>query len=380
MYLKTFDELQKTSAFFMLKPAKAVYGFIITVCVSIVAVLIWASISPIDEVIRAEVLLRPTETVSSIKCVVSGELAEKNFKNDDFVQAGELLFSLDTAVYETELAAYKKEREKNLNEIFENQILLETMETEKKPAANTTSDAVIKSLAYITEFKRYQNLIEEAKIKLEREENAPPALKIPQNIEDLKLQLTRQELSFEAWKNSQKIQALEQKKQLQAANSSVESRISELERAVKNSTIYAPISGRVSEVKKVNVGDYILSGEEIARIIPQNSESLKAELYINPSHIARVKVGNPVKIKFPGLPPSRYGMTETEISLVPPDVSLNNSGQPVFIAEAVIHEPELKTKHAQTAMLIPGMTAEARIITDRSTVLQMILRKLDFMN
>ena len=32
------------------------------------------------------------------------------------------------------------------------------------------------------------------------------------------------------------------------------------------------------------------------------------------------------------------------------------------------------------ASLIPGITAEARIITDRTTVLRMVLRKLDFIN
>lgn len=57
-------------------------------------------------------------------------------------------------------------------------------------------------------------------------------------------------------------------------------------------------------VTKLNTGDYIFAGEEILRIIPQNEEKLKAKIYIDPSYIARVKVGNPVKIKFQGLPPS----------------------------------------------------------------------------
>ena len=373
--------MQKTSTFFMLKPVNAIYGFIITVCVAIVTLILWATFAQMDDVVKASVILRPTDAVSSIKCVVSGEVSEKNFLNDDFVNFGDLLFSLDTKVYKSELEAYQKELLKNSDDIFINQILLSTIEIETAPTdIEQTSNAYIKSLFYLTELRRYQNIIEEAKIKLEREENAPSALRIPQNIEDLKLQLSRQQLIFESWKNTQKIQVLEQQKQLQSSKSSIENHIKELERSIKNSTIYAPISGRVSEVKKVNIGDYILSGEEILKIIPQNENTLKAELYIEPSYIARVKVGNKVKIKFPGLPPSRYGMVETEVSLVPPDVNLSVAGQPIFVAEAIIKEPSLQTKKGQTALLLPGITAEARIITDHSTVIQMILRKLDFMN
>ena len=35
IYLKTFEEMKRTSAFFMLKPVNAIYGFIVTICVSI---------------------------------------------------------------------------------------------------------------------------------------------------------------------------------------------------------------------------------------------------------------------------------------------------------------------------------------------------------
>ena len=47
---------------------------------------------------------------------------------------------------------------------------------------------------------------------------------------------------------------------------------------------------------------------------------------------------------------------------------------------AKIKDPYLKTKTGQTARLIPGITAEGRIITERSTVMQMVLRKLDFIS
>lgn len=379
MHLKTFDDMRKTSVFFMLKPADAVYGFIITVFISIIAVAVWAFFAPMDDVVKADVLLRPSTAVSSVKCVTDGQLYSKNFQNDEEVAEGDLLFSLDITVYKTELDACKKELHKNQNDIFINETLLQTMENENLPAIEKNTDAFVKSNAYITEVRRYKAVISHIRNKFELEQSMPDGLKVPQDIEDLQSQLRQNELAFESWKNEQKVAVLETKKSLQSAKNSIESRIAELERVIKNSMLYAPISGRIFETAKLNTGDYLLAGEEVLRIVPQNGEKLKADIYVDSNYIARIKTGNPVKIKFPGLPPSRYGMVETEVSVIPPDAT-NLNGTAVFVVEAEIESPYLTAKNGQTAKLIPGISAKGRIITERSTVMQMVMRKLDFIN
>ncbi len=380
MYLKTFEDMKKTSAFFMLKPVNAIYGFIVTVCVAIVAVIIWAVIAPMDDVVKASVLLRPSQAVSSIKCVTSGELAVKNFENDDIVQEGDLLFSLDTTALKTELDSYRLAQKKNLDNLHVYKMLASTISSSKLEVEEDDTDAYLKSKSYLLEKSRYETILEDARVKYKREKEAPEALRVPQTIVDLENQYTQTKLSYETWLSNQSIQTNEKLSALETERKSIESGISELERAIKNSTIYAPISGRISEVTKRNSGDYILSGEEVLRIVPQENEALKADIYVDPSYVARVKVGNPVKIKFPGLAPSRYGMVETKVSLVPPDVTLTPTGEAAFVVEAVIDNPYLHTKQGQTARLLPGITAEGRIVTERSTAMQMVLRKLDFIN
>ena len=102
MYIKSIDSLRKTSVFFVLKPAKAIYGFIICVCFLLLFVLFWVVFFPVDDVVKGECLLRPVDSVSSIKCVVNGQINSKNFTNDATVNKGDLLFSLDTKFYESE--------------------------------------------------------------------------------------------------------------------------------------------------------------------------------------------------------------------------------------------------------------------------------------
>ena len=380
MYLKTIDEMKRTSTFFLLKPVNAIYVFIITLCMTMAVVLVWTIFAPMDDVVKATVLLRPSQAVSSVRCVTSGELFFMNYSNDDYVQKGELLFALDTTAYKKELDAYNRELEKNDEDSFINKTLLATMENSLLPNIEKDTDAFIKSAAFLSEVKRYETLLEDSKNKLEREETKPDSLRITQNIQDLQNQKEQLELEFDSWLKNQKISVMDTLRQLESSRKTIEGHISELERLIKNSTIYAPIEGKISEVRKLNIGDYVLAGEEVLKIVPQNEESLKAELYVDSSYVARVQVGNPVKIKFPGLAPSRYGMIETEVSLIPPDVTITENGQAVFIVEAVIQNPYLKEKHGGIARLLPGITAEGRIVTDRSTAMQMILRKLDFIN
>ncbi len=379
MYITNIKKIQNVTIYNEISPTQFFYLFLTSISLFICIFFIWANISKIDEVVNCKVILRPMNPESSIKSINSGQIYSKYFQNDDEVSEGDLLFTLDATVYKTELDAYQKELLKNTNDAFINEIILQTIENESLPQISNNSDAYVRANSYITELQRYQAVISDVKTKLEREQNKPQSLKVPQNITDLQNQLNQNELAFESWKNNQKIAALDTKKALQSAKNSIESRITELERAIKNSTIYAPISGRISEVTKLNIGDYLLAGEEILRIIPQNDKKLKADIFVDPSYVARIKVGNPIKIKFPGLPPSRYGMVETEVSLVPPDVTYQN-GTAVFVIEAQIDSPYLIAKNGQTAKLIPGITAEGRIVTDRSTVMQMVLRKLDFIN
>ena len=317
MYLKTFDEMKKTSVFFMLKPVNAIYGFIVTVCVAILAVIIWAVFAPMDDVVKGTVLLRPSQAISSIKCVTSGELYSKNFENDDVVQAGDLLFSLDTSALIRELESYKAAQKKNEEDTVIYTTLLQTIKSGRITGVENGSDAFLKSNSYLLEKSRYEAMQEEAESKYVLERDAPSALRVPQTVKELENQFRQSRLSYETWLSNQNIQTNEKVASLKIERNNIETRLSELERAIKNSTIYAPISGRISEVTKRNKGDYILAGEEVLKIVPQDGDSLRADVYVDSSYIARVKVGDPIRIKFPGLAPSRYGMVETKVSLVP---------------------------------------------------------------
>lgn len=379
MYLKTYKELQKTSVFFIMQPPRTIYAIIFAICISFILLFFWAAFSPMDEVVKGDVILRPCETVSSVKCVSSGQIVLKNYNDGTIVHKGDLLFSLDTSVYKLELEYNKNELIRYQNEQKNNIVFLTYLEKGNLNSNNIENIDNPKLVNYLSELQRYEAVINDLKNKLEREEQKPNSLKIPINIEDLKYQISENTYILESWKATQKLQAYEEKKQIEISLNSINGKINELERNIKNATIISPISGCISEVQNINVGDYIMAGEEILKIVPQSDEKIKADIYIDPSYIALIKKGDSIKIKFQGLPPSKYGIIETSISVVSPDISYIN-GTGVFIIEADIVYPFLTTKKGQKKKLVPGITGEGLIIIDKTTVLQMLFKKLDFIN
>jgi hypothetical protein len=104
------------------------------------------------------------------------------------------------------------------------------------------------------------------------------------------------------------------------------------------------------------------------------------ELYVYPAYIARIKTGQKATLRFPGLPPSKFGKIEAEISLLPPDFTQQSDSGPVFIVEALVKTPWLTSSGGERIYLRPGIGAIGRIIVSQDTVMRMILKKLDFIN
>jgi HlyD family secretion protein len=176
------------------------------------------------------------------------------------------------------------------------------------------------------------------------------------------------------------IQTMNSIKNLSTEKETLERHISDLDRNIKNATIYAPISGRINEIRNLNIGDYALPGEQILNIIPTDATMLKAELYVDPAYIARVKIGQKVSLRFPGLPPSKYGKLEAEINIIPADYIIGSNSKPSFVVEANINKPYLITRNGEQIMLRAGIGAEGRIIIAQDKIINMFLKKLDFIS
>jgi adhesin transport system membrane fusion protein len=374
------SEFHQGYQFFMLRPSRAVKSFIFTLASIVSIAVIWALFAVMDDVVKANVLIRPAESISLVKAVSGGEVLQKNYTHGASVHEGQLLFQLDVSADILELDNSEKLMSRVNDSILLYNALLETIRSGINRANPENSEAFIRSESYLIENRRYRMQIEEARVKLEREESLPETLALKQRLEDMVRESEQAELQFSSWKSTQTIEAMETLKTLLQNKESLERRMTDLERNIKNATLRAPISGKVNEIRKLNIGDYVLPGEEIITIVPSDAVNLKAELYIEPAYIAQVKIGQKATLRFPGLPPSKFGKLDADITLIPADYAMGSGSDPAFIVEAAIKEPWLLSPQGERIYLRPGIGAIGRVIIDQDTVMRMLLKKLDFIN
>jgi multidrug resistance efflux pump len=219
-------EFSKGYQFFMTRPSKAIGSFIIIVVGIILATVAWSLIAKMDDVVKADALLRPSGTISIIKAFTGGEILEKNYEHDGYVKEGEYLLKIDVSADILELENSKKLMERIENNILLYNTLLETIRQGRNIATKENEETYIYSEAYIIENMRYKGQINDLQIKMERERLLPDTMVVKYRIEDMKRELEQTEMEYYIWQNNQKMKAIENIKLYMMNKEDLERRIS----------------------------------------------------------------------------------------------------------------------------------------------------------
>lgn len=370
--------LPQTHDFFDTQVSNAIPVFVFCVIILFLGFFFWAGFAKMDDVVKSDAVLRPIDNISDLKCISNGEVKNKYYTQNQSVKKGDLLLSIDCSSEQLELINIESQLSLYEKKSQNDKQLFECINGQSLPF-DADSNLKAKYDSYFTEYNRQNLQIQEIQAKLKSEKNKPDSLKLPKRIQEIENQIEQIELSFKNWKNSQLIQITDSIHFEDEKIQGLKLRKNVLERTIKNANLYAPINGTIDEVLALNVGDYVIGGSDVLRIIPVENEHLKAEIILDASKIARIKIGQEVKLRFPGLPPSSFGQLKGNITLIPADITVN-SNKPVFVIEADIPEPFLFANSGERVNLRAGLAAEARIVISRDTVIKMILRKLDFLH
>ena len=138
--------------------------------------------APMDDTIKITATLRPKYAVSSIRCISSGEINNKNYINGQHVTKNQFLFSLDVTTYQIDIKHVKERIDIVENTIVVQTALLDTIQTNTLPEISQNSESYIRSAAYIYEKKQYESTILDAETKLIRAKRQPSTFIIQQEI------------------------------------------------------------------------------------------------------------------------------------------------------------------------------------------------------
>ena len=138
--------------------------------------------------------------------------------------------------------------------------------------------------------------------------------------------------------------------------------------------ILAPESGIVTQVMVNAIGQVISKGEPLITLAPA-SAPMVAELMVLNKDVGLLKSGQLVKLKYDAYAFQDFGIKRGWLKYISPDAVIDKSIGPIF--KGVV-ELEENTMHVQgyDKPLMFGMKGTAEIMTDRQSVLLMLLSPL----
>jgi HlyD family secretion protein len=144
----------------------------------------------------------------------------------------------------------------------------------------------------------------------------------------------------------------------------------------------APADGVVLELGARSIGSVAKEAEPLVTLVPQGNK-IEAEVDVDSADVARLRIGDPVRIKFDALPFQRHGTVPGTLRVVTensfqPDKNARPpadkpEGQPAFFrARVALGPPELRDV-PRDFRLIPGMTTTAEIVIGKRTIISYLL-------
>jgi multidrug resistance efflux pump len=143
--------------------------------------------------------------------------------------------------------------------------------------------------------------------------------------------------------------------------------------------VRAPIDGVLNIKKEISKRDLVMSGEEIASIVPYNNDIFKIQVYVSNKDISKIKEGGEIKYHFFALPYKEYGELTGTIVKIGNDIITDksqNSQESFYFVEADIENRTLYSYKGVPAEIKTGMQCEAYATIRTKKLLYYFLEKI----
>lgn len=147
-----------------------------------------------------------------------------------------------------------------------------------------------------------------------------------------------------------------------------------LEDRAQRLTLTAPTGGIVKGLSLTTIGAVATPGKTLMEVVPVG-EKLQLEVQISTRDIGHVYEGQPVQIKFTAFDFSRYGTVAGTLVTISAATFQNERGEPYFRGLIDLERPYVGD-HPERNRIIPGMTAQADILTGEKTLLEYLLKPI----
>ena len=213
-------------------------------------------------------------------------------------------------------------------------------------------------------------------LKLKRE-----ASDIEKDIEGVELSLPRLKAAIKEYKNKRieekQLFINTAKKELNEVTSELsilKTQQVALSDQVERTMVKSPVEGIVQKLFIHTVGGVIKPGDDLVEIVP-TSKKLYLEIKIKPSSIAFIHPGAEAKVKISAYDYAIHGGLIGKVVSISPDTITDKKDNTFYIIHVVTDKNYLGTEE-NPLNIIPGMTVSVDIITGQKTIMEYILKPI----
>lgn len=401
-------------------------AFLYITVLALIALLVWASVAPIDEVTRGAGRVVPSSQLQRVQSFDGGVVQAILVNEGQLVEAGQVLMRIDPTRF---VSTFRENRVQALSL----QARIERLRALVSDTPFNAEAALIREAPQIVAQERelYQSQrqeLEQQKAVLEdRIQQRREELREAQSRRDTaqretrmvgeELNLTRPLLQTGAVSEVEILRlerelsrANGERNQADAAVSRLESAVDEvlaqleklgserrsewrnaltqalgelsaldeastgLQDRIRLSEVRSPVNGVVQTLHINTLGGVARQGQDVVDIIP-SEDRLVVEARIAPQDIAFLHPGQPATIKLTAYDFAIYGGLEAQLERISADTVTDEEGNTFYRVRVKTREGVLEDgRTAANISVIPGMTAQVDIMTGKRTVMQFILK------
>ena len=301
-------------------------------------------------------VVRSVQENTQLTAVVSGRVIETKLeKNNQNIKKGETLLIVTAEQLDTQ-----KNLQSNQSADYQAQL----SDLQKVSNGNFTG---LQTGQYIREVSAMQEKIAQVQSQLSLAKKDYD--KVFYNYQNLKTQIS-------SIKEQQLAQWQAQKRDTERQLRSLGSEITRINQEQKNYIITAPISGRLVNYSGVQKGNFIVQGQPIGEISPE--ENMVAECMVSPKDIGFIKKNQKVKFQIDAYNYNQWGLLEGKVVDIDQNITVNQqTGEAYFKVRCVMDKNYLQLKNGYKGQIGKGMTLTARFYLLDRTLWQLLFDRVD---
>ena len=390
----------------------------------LITMLLWAANANIDEVVRGEGKVIPSNKIQVVQNLEGGIVSEILVKEGDSVTRDQPLLRLDDTRFSS---TFRESRLKYLallakaarlqaeagdeplqipgevwnerEDLARNEVALyESRRNELKSNLSILQEQQSQIVHELAEMRSKRDKIARS-LELVRQELAmsePLAkdgaiseveiLRLKRSVNDLRGELDASRLAIprlqsEYEEMNDKISDLEISFRTRSRSdlNDTESELSGVAEVLKNqqdrvsrTLVRSPVNGEVKQIMVTTVGGVIQPGMDLLEIVPMEG-TLLVEAHVRPADIAFLRSNQEAKVKFTAYDYAVYGGLPAKLEHISADTITDERGDSYYLIRVRTDKGYLGTTD-RPLKIIPGMTAAVDILTGEKTVLDYLLK------